>query len=169
MQQVTSAPAPPAGDTIIGLPYNFGPDGATFSPPAELVFTGVPLDSVVMYYNGSNWIELTTHIVGNTLVAEVPHFTTFAVFARAKPQPGSPAAFKVSSLKISPATADVNQTVNITVTVSNTGGTAGDYTVVLKLNNSCLGQRTKVGCFIPDRTNSGCGYLSRGIGVKQCL
>jgi len=133
MQQLTSAPAPPAGDNIIGLSYDFKPDGATFSPPAELVLTGIPSDAVVMYWNGSAWIELEKNASGNWIV---PHFTTFAVFAKAKPQPGSPAAFKVDSLKIYPATASVNQSVDILVNVTNTGGTSGEYTATLKLNNT---------------------------------
>jgi transcriptional regulator with XRE-family HTH domain len=35
-------PAPPTGSNVIGLAYDFGPDGATFDPPIEFKFTYDP-------------------------------------------------------------------------------------------------------------------------------
>ncbi len=38
----TSPPDPPAGDNIIGLVYDFGPEGATFEPPITVTFAYDP-------------------------------------------------------------------------------------------------------------------------------
>ena len=46
----------------------------------------------------------------------------------------TPAEFSVSNLGIQPAEVQPNETVTITVTVANTGGSEGSYTVVLKIN-----------------------------------
>ena len=46
----------------------------------------------------------------------------------------APAAFSVSNLSIQPADVEPGGTVTIAVSVANTGGEAGSYTVVLKIN-----------------------------------
>jgi hypothetical protein len=107
MNPYSPPPTPPVGANIIGLTYDFEPSGATFNPPLELVFAGAPLDSVIMYWNGSSWIELATHIVGGVLVADVPHFTVFAVLTRVaalpKPTPtASPTPTQIPTPTVTP-------------------------------------------------------------------
>lgn len=134
-------PAPPENANVIGLAYNFGPAGATFDPPITFEWKyNVPLpagmteaDLDIAYYDTTtgHWVELhgvvnsTTH----TITALVSHFTTFAIIGTLKP-----AAFTLSSLVISPAQVAPGDKVNINLSVANTGGIAGSYTVVLNIN-----------------------------------
>ncbi len=48
--------------------------------------------------------------------------------------PPEPAAFSLSNLSVEPAEVSVGEEVRIDVAVTNTGGTEGSYTVVLKIN-----------------------------------
>lgn len=57
---------------------------------------------------------------------------SFTVSAVAPPP--TPAAFSVSNLSVKPLEVGPKQAVTITVSVANTGGTEGSYTVVLKIN-----------------------------------
>lgn len=47
----------------------------------------------------------------------------------------APAAFSVSNLTVQPAEVEPKEAVSITVSVTNTGGAEGSYTVVLKIND----------------------------------
>jgi hypothetical protein len=60
----------------------------------------------------------------------VSHFSTYAILD----YPPSPAEFVVSSLAVTPTSVKSGEQVNITAVVSNIGGTAGNYNVVLKVN-----------------------------------
>ncbi len=139
-----SPPDPPEGAHIIGLAYDFGPDGATFDPPITMTYTldlddlpeGVaPEDLVIAYWDGDEWVELDSDVdvENNTITIEVDvdHFTTFAVIGAVPPPP---AAFTVSSLSISPATVNIGETVAISLVVTNTGGKSGSYIVTLDIN-----------------------------------
>jgi len=135
-------PDPPEGAYIIGLAYNFEPDGATFNPAITMVFTYDPddipegvaeKDLVIAFYDeyAGKWVELicTVDTANNTITAYVDHFTTFAVLGAVKP-----AAFSSSMLNISPLEVNVGGTVTISLLVSNTGGKSGSHTVSLKIN-----------------------------------
>jgi hypothetical protein len=141
---VVSPPEPPEGDYVIGLAYDFGPDGATFYPSITFEFTvdpadippGLTIDDLVLaYYDETatppRWVEVTTSVVSgtNTLRAYVSHFTIFAILGKA-----GPAAFSLSSLVISLDEVAPGEEVKISVSVANTGGKEGSYTVVLKIN-----------------------------------
>lgn len=128
---------------IIGLAYDLGPDGATFSPaisltinydPASLPEGYTELDLYIAYWDGSNWLALTTTVdaEANTAYCQVSHFTTFAIIA--VPPPPAPAAFSISELSILPAEVEPNEAVTISVSVANTGDIEGSYTVVLMIN-----------------------------------
>ena len=145
-----SPPPPPENASIIGLAYDFEPKGATFNPPIEVEYTydpddlpgGVAEENLVLAYydeDKGEWVELpsTVDLVTHTITASVSHFTTFAIIA-APPPPSTaaaPAAFSVSSLSIQPAEVQPKEAVTITVSVANTSGTEGSYTVVLKIND----------------------------------
>ncbi|GAI77910.1 unnamed protein product, partial [marine sediment metagenome] len=143
-------PPPPEEAEIVGLAYDFGPDGATFDPPITLEYTYDPADFpegvaeedlVIAMWDEElgEWVELpcTVDPVTHTITASVSHFTTFAVIARRPvppPPPPAPAAFSVSNLTIQPLEVQPKEAVTITVLVANTGGTEGSYSVVLKIN-----------------------------------
>ena len=138
-------PSPPEDTNIIGLAYDFGPDGATFDPAITLEYTYDPADIpegvaeedlVLAYYDeaAGEWVELPSTVdpVTHTITASASHFTTFAIIGAITPP--APAAFSVSNLTIQPAEVEPNEAVTIIVSVANTGGTEGSYTVVLKIN-----------------------------------
>jgi len=144
-----SPPDPPEDAHVIGLAYDFDPDGATFDPPITMTYTldlddlpdGVaPEDLVIAYWDGDEWVELDSEVdIENstiTVIADVEHFTTFAVIAMPPPPPPvlAPAAFTGSSLTISPHEVDIGKTVTISILVANTGEEEGSYTVTLKVN-----------------------------------
>ncbi|MBA7481168.1 hypothetical protein ES707_16638 [subsurface metagenome] len=141
-----SPPDPPEDAHVIGLAYDFGPNGATFDPAITLEYTYDPDalpegvdDLVLAYYDEATgeWVELDCVVdtENNTITASVAHFTTFAIIGRVTVvAPPEPAAFSVSSLSIQPAEVEPDETVTIAVSVANTGGESGSYTVVLKID-----------------------------------
>ncbi|MFC1950471.1 hypothetical protein ACFLWD_02270 [Chloroflexota bacterium] len=145
-------PDPPEEVYIIGLAYDFGPDGATFDPPITITFTldlddlpdGVdPEDLVLAFWDGDEWVELDGDVdVENgtiTITADVEHFTTFAVITVppppvAPPSELAPAAFASSSLSVSPPEVDIGKMVTVSILLSNTGEEEGSYTITFKIN-----------------------------------
>ncbi|MFH0847454.1 MAG: CARDB domain-containing protein, partial [Chloroflexota bacterium] len=156
--EITIAPAtgtippPPAGLNVIGIPYDFGPNGVTFTQhPAEITLTLDPAtvagisagDLTVCYYDqeSGSWVGVTVVSVNpdGTVVVQTDHFTIFAILVRVKPAPGTsltPADLKPTALKISPTRVSTTQTTMITVAVANGGGEAGKYTATLKINGT---------------------------------
>ncbi len=139
-------PPPPEGANIIGLPYNFEPDGATFDPPITLTFTynpgdlpeGVDEEALILaFYDEENgvWIELDCVCDPDTncITACVSHFTQFAILGK---EVILPASFTLSNLTVVPAEVAPGETVTVTVEVANTGGTAGDYGVILQIDGT---------------------------------
>jgi len=132
-----SPPDPPEGAHIMGA-FDFGPDGATFDPPITLTWNYDPedvpenMDLVIAYYDEDDgeWVHLPVERINNTLTVSISHFTTFALIAVPKP-----AAFTLSSLIIEPTEVAPGENVNISISVANTGGTEGSYTVVLDIND----------------------------------
>ena len=55
---------------------------------------------------------------------------------------GTPAAFTVSSLSISPAEAEVGESITISVLVTNTGDGAGTYEAILKIDNAVVATKS---------------------------
>ena len=91
-------PDPPEDAHIIGLAYDFGPDGATFDPPIKFTWSYDPNDIpegvaeedlVVAYYDEATgeWVELdgVVDTENNTITASVAHFTTFAIIGVVAP------------------------------------------------------------------------------------
>ena len=85
-------PPPPAEGNVIGITYNIGPNGATFSSPITLTFTydpdnlpdGVNEEDLVIAIwdeDAGEWVELPSVVntENNTITATVSHFTAFAV------------------------------------------------------------------------------------------
>jgi len=77
------------GGTIAA--YNIGPDGATFSPQAELEIKfdsseAKNKDLIIRMFKGGKWtvLETTVDTRADTITAKVPHFTIFALFSKEK-------------------------------------------------------------------------------------
>ena len=144
----TSPPPPPENTSIIGLAYDFGPDGATFDPPITLTRSYDPNDIpdgvaeedlVLVWYDeaGDKWVELDCVVdtENNTITASIEHFTTFAIIgAVIPPEPLAPASFTPSSLRLSPVEVNIGDEVTISLFVVNTGGKSGSYKVTLKID-----------------------------------
>ena len=146
--EMDEPPAPPEDSNVIGLVYDFGPDGATFEPAITLTFTYDPAlipegvaeeDLVIAIWVWDEaagewvWDELspcTVDPVTNTISVPVSHFTAFAVLAYT-----GPAAFTASDLAVTPAEVGIGEAVTISALVANTGDLAGSYEVILKINN----------------------------------
>ncbi|MFC1995622.1 IPT/TIG domain-containing protein, partial [Chloroflexota bacterium] len=143
-------PLPPENKSIIGLTYNFEPDGATFDPPIILTFIYDPEnvpegveegDLVLAFYDETTgeWLgcECICDPGSNCITASVYHFTDFAIIAPVplpSPQP-VPAELSLSNLTVEPTETEPGQMVTITMSIANTGGTQGSYTVSLKIND----------------------------------
>ena len=143
-----SPPDPPEHAHIIGLAYDLGPERATFDPGITLVWSYDP-DTlpegvaegylVIACYDedAAEWgdLDCVVDIENDTVSACVEHLTTFAIIGIVPPPPPpAPAAFTISLLSISPAEVTLDETVTISLLVTNTGGKRGSYTVTLKIN-----------------------------------
>ncbi len=141
-------PPPPEDAYIIGLVYDFKPAGATFVPPIELTFSYDPADIpegvaeedlVIAYYDeeAGEWVVLESVVdtEANLIVAEIGHFTAFAVLGyEVVVPPVLPAAFTVRDLTVSPGEVYIGESASFSVIVANTGGESGSYEVTLKIN-----------------------------------
>jgi hypothetical protein len=86
MQTETPPSGLPESGTVKGPLYQFGPDGTTFSTPADLA---LPLPSkpasgetpVVSWLDTTTntWQDLATTVSGDSVTAAVPHFTYFVI------------------------------------------------------------------------------------------
>jgi len=142
-------PDSPEGVNIIGLPYDFQPNGATFQdPPMVLTWHydpdtlgDTPEESLVLAYYDDDakvWVELECEVdtENNTITAKVTHFIIFAILGKLPPPPPTPAEFVVSDLAISPVEVYTGELVSIRVMVANTGGQSGSCNVTLKINGA---------------------------------
>jgi hypothetical protein len=138
---VTSPPAPPSNRAIMSA-YDFGADGATFTPaitltmsydPATLSEGASETELYIAYWDGSQWVALDTTVdtTAHTLSAEVSHFTTFAILAKLPPTPE--AYFEISKLNISPSQAATGENIIISAQVANTGGMSGEYQLTMNV------------------------------------
>jgi len=92
MVTMEDPPPPPEDAHVIGLVYDFGPDGATFEPAITLTWSYDPAaipeglaaeDLVVAYFVDGEWVELECVVDTESMIitASVSHFTTFTVMA----------------------------------------------------------------------------------------
>jgi plastocyanin len=85
----------PEDEHIIGLAYSFKPDGATFSPPIEIVFTydpdelseGVLEEELILAFcdeASGKWVQVVGDVNedNNTITAHISHFTTYAIIGK---------------------------------------------------------------------------------------
>jgi hypothetical protein len=144
--EMETPPAAPADGNIIGLVYEFGPEGATFDQPITLTFTYDPAqlpegvaeeDLVLAVWDDAagRWIELPSvvDVAAKTVSAQLDHFSSFTIAYIP-----APAAFTVGGLVVMPLTIEEGGMVSITVTVGNTGDLEGTYSVELTVNEQVV-------------------------------
>ena len=156
---LAGSPPPPDDAVIVGPIYELNayaheysstPSPVTISPPARMIAAydadKLPentLQIVTAYYDerAGKWVELETagYVAGgvqvpNTMTSRVSHFTSFAVLA--KVAGATPARFGASNLTISPAQAQPGQKVIISLGITNSGGTTGDYNLELTVDGT---------------------------------
>ncbi len=144
IKEATETPPPPAKAIFIGQVFDFGPDGATFTPPVPLTFsydrdllpqglTDYSLSIVTRDAAAGSWVEIGGEVnqAAGTITVPVSHFSQYAVIAHTRP-----ASFTIKSLTVSPAEANVGEEITVDVTTANTGDQPGEYTIVLKINGN---------------------------------
>jgi hypothetical protein len=133
---------PPESAHIIGLAYDFGPEGATFDPEMELTISydaeslpeGVnEEDIIIVYYNSDSGEFLPLSSVvdteSHTVTVSIGHFSVFAVIGWEE------ACFDFVNLSISPTTVDPGEIVTINAELTNLGGLEGSYTIKLLIDD----------------------------------
>ncbi|MGB2815209.1 MAG: hypothetical protein WBC75_09025 [Dehalococcoidales bacterium] len=147
-----SAPAAPEDADFVGMPYDLGPDGASFEPPITITFTydpaqlpdGVGPQSLgLAYYDQETgeWVPLDPTSISidpetNTITAEIDHFTLFGVMANT-----APAEFTVSGLVFPAASIGIAEKATISAFVTNIGDVAGTTEITLKINGAAVASK----------------------------
>ena len=150
---VDTPPAPPSDGNAIGFAYDFKPDGITFDPEIEMVFsydedslsTGISeTDLKVYFWNGSNWEEVfpcTVDVIKNEITVLADHFSCFQTMwiepspgPEPEPEPRSQAEFILSDFGLWPTEVYPGEEVHISVVVENVGRMKGGYNVKLKVD-----------------------------------
>ncbi len=138
---LTSVSELPPTQTVILTAYDFGPDGAQFSPSLILTLKYDPqsLPSSMngnkislAFWDGSKWVSVESmqDTTINTITAQISHFSEYALLAEL-----APAKFTLSDLKITEDKSNPDDPVTIQIVVSNEGGCQGKYTANLTLNS----------------------------------
>lgn len=135
-------PPPPADAEVIGLAYDFGPEGASFDQPATIRLSydqaqlpeNVTEENLIIAVWDSQlqeWVRLESTVdpVNNIITAEVTHFSLYNILAYTRP-----ASFDMSDLSISPTEAITGEKISISTVVTNTGDLTGIYQLELKIN-----------------------------------
>ena len=138
----TNPPPPPAESVVIGLVYEFGPDGASFDQPvtirisydqAQLPENVAEENLIIVVWDSQlqEWTQLESRVdsLNNIITTEVTHFSLYSILAYTRP-----ADFTVSNLSISPPEATTGEKISICVVVNNTGDLTGIFQLELKVN-----------------------------------
>ena len=147
-----------SGETsIVGLPYQLLPEGATFDQPVTLTWKydqgdvpdGIDEEDLIVARcdtcadGETKWEELEIDIdpEDDIITAYIDHFSTFAVigYETSEPAPSLtstlPASFTISTLDISPSEVNTGEPVSISIFLTNAGEEEGTYTVTLKVKD----------------------------------
>ena len=154
INEMSTPPPLPEYSDIVGLAYDFQPDGATFDPPVTLSFhynprdipEGVDEENLVLAFwdnKSGSWVKLdcTCDPVNHIITAQVSHFTGLAILASTRP-----ASFALENLIISPPEIITGQNINISVSIKNNGDLDGEKEIVLRINGQEVdSQKVKLG------------------------
>jgi hypothetical protein len=134
---LANPPAPPESSAIL-LAYEFGPEGAAFTPALTLTFSYGTLPEgaknlKLVYWNGSIWeqVEASVDAAKGTVIASISHFSKYALLY----QLPSPANIAFTGITISPQAVKPDEKVTIQASVTNSGDLSGSYKLVLKIND----------------------------------
>jgi hypothetical protein len=146
IHEMTPPPSPPEGAHLIGTGYDVVPDLTAFTPPATIIYSYDPKDipegiaeenlSIALRDEATGeWMKLDCLVdtEAHTITAKIGRFNDLAVLGY-EPVVPAPASFQPGSLSISPGEVKTGQTVNISVTVTNSGGSAGSYALIFKID-----------------------------------
>jgi hypothetical protein len=158
---VNNPAAAPSGSFLMGLAYEFTPEGAIFTPAVPMTIYFDPealpenadLNSLkVAVYNSENkaWEILTGNMnkAENSVTAEIEHFSLYTLTGKKAAPPQTtqpalaPAKFSLSGISVNPVTVLQGEAVTVSTRVSNTGEIEGEYEVLLKINNIVESSRT---------------------------
>ncbi len=153
----------PSGQNDIELlskVYEITPAGATFTPAISITLfydaaalsSEIDINSLAIgVYNAteSRWQLLDSVVdqAAHSVTAQIGHFSQYALFGKnlpppTTPPPPKPAEFSVSGITASPSSSLPGKDINISVKVSNTGGTQGSFVVILKINGVTESSKT---------------------------
>jgi hypothetical protein len=138
-----NTPDPNVGNSMFGLAYTFGPEGATFNPSITITLTYDPAklpegfdarNLVLATWDTveKKWVVIEGSIVNtetHTVSAKISHFSSYAIFGTVQP-----ASITVNGLDVSPQQVQIGDTITISAIVVNDGDLAGNYTLILKVN-----------------------------------
>ena len=142
---IESEDPPPAPEqtNLIGLVYDFSPEGITFDPAVDLTIKydeslmtdGVNENSLIIAIwdsDAGKWVELegTVDPENNTITTKIGHFTEYTILVHT-----TPASFTVTNLSITPKEIDLGESASVSVTVTNTGDLSGEYELYLKTDD----------------------------------
>ena len=109
-----------------------GKYGSADSSVAKLIVQGDILDGTILTFYVN---DVSTGQTAEWHSGEVTELDLSVTIAAPPPvAPPEPAAFSVTNLSIQPAEVEPGETVTVAVSVANTGGKSGSYTVVLKID-----------------------------------
>jgi hypothetical protein len=144
IHEMTPPPSSPEGAHLIGAGYDVVPDLTAFTPPATIIYSYDPKDipegiaeenlSIALRDEATGeWMKLDCLVdtEAHTITAKIGRFNDLAVLGY---EPAAPASFQPGSLSISPGEVETGQTVKISVTVTNSGGSAGSYALILRID-----------------------------------
>jgi len=147
--EMEDPPDPPADNSVIGVVYEFGPEGATFDPPVTLTITYDPeslpegveeedLSIAVWDEDAGVWVKLPSVVdtENKAVSAQIDGFSSFAILVA-----HAPASFEFSNLSITPGEVEIGQAVTISITISNSGDLSGTYQLRLLINSSVVDTR----------------------------
>jgi len=150
IKENTESPEPPADCQLICIAYDISPNGATFDPPAFLIYNysdlqipaGVAEENLVFAtYQDGQWISLEGGIVdtiNNVVTVPISHLSLFTVVAYT-----SPACFKVSDLAVTPVDVHPYETITVRATITNTGDLTGSFEAILAVDSQVVRNQTK--------------------------
>ncbi len=164
---VDAPPTAPTGKSFLGAVYEVRPAGAVFAPAVTLSITYNPAgtsetDLVLAYYDTTTkaWVVMgaVQDTAAHSLKTGITRAAMFAILENARP-----AIFSLSSLTITPAEANPGDDVKVSVVVTNSGGSAGTYRVVLKVDGAVESSKdvslaagaNQTVTFITQRTDAG--------------
>jgi len=147
IHDLTPQPPQPEGAQFIGVTYDAIPDLTAFTPPATIVYSYDPNNIPEGFTEEDLLIALRDPATGewmkldcvvdtqtHTITAQIGRFNDLAVLCYEPTVAVTPPSFQPSSLSIYPGEVEPGETVNISVMVTNSGGSTGSYALMFRID-----------------------------------